>query len=167
MGRRPRGAGRASMPAIWWLRWSMSAKRRRQSERPRLGEGRARPAVGGPPPRTGPTSGRHARTRSGWRGSGSSTPPDDAPDATGTGPVPGGLAPPESGNQIAGTRSRRDNSANTNASIRSVLHANGASPFTFAASAISTSQPASSSVSCTNRAPFIDSITARTGPCAR
>jgi len=34
-----------------------------------------------------------------------------------------------------------------------VLHANGASPFTFCASAINTSQPNRSSLSCTNRAP--------------
>ena len=67
-----------------------------------------------------------------------------------------------SGSQIAGTRSRHDSSASTLASILSVLHASGASPLTFCASAISTSQPCSSSVSCTNRAPFIDSITART-----
>ncbi len=59
------------------------------------------------------------------------------------------------GSQIAGTRSRRDNSASTNASIRSVLHANGANPLTFTASAISTSQPASSRVSCTTRAPSL------------
>src|SRR5918996_2222992 len=50
-----------------------------------------------------------------------------------------------SGSQIAGTRSRRASSASTQASIRSVLHASGASPFTFCASAISTCQPASSS----------------------
>jgi hypothetical protein len=68
-----------------------------------------------------------------------------------------------SGSQIAGTRSRRASSANTQASIRSVLQANGARPFTFCASAISTCQPASSSRSCTNRAPFIDSIAARIG----
>src|ERR687896_1250809 len=67
-----------------------------------------------------------------------------------------------SGSQIAGTRSRHDSSANTRASILSVLHANGANPLTFLASATNTSQPASSSVSRTNRAPFIDSITART-----
>jgi len=35
---------------------------------------------------------------------------------------------------------------------------------TFLASAISTCQPAISSWSCTNRAPFIDSIAAYTGP---
>src|SRR5438034_4469943 len=68
-----------------------------------------------------------------------------------------------SGSQIAGTRSRRVSSASTQASIRSVLQANGARPFTFCASAISTCQPASSSRSCTNRAPFIDSIAARIG----
>jgi hypothetical protein len=68
-----------------------------------------------------------------------------------------------SGSQIAGTSSRRESSASTQASIRSVLQASGASPFTFCASAISTCQPASSSRSCTNRAPFIDSIAARTG----
>src|SRR6185437_14030472 len=68
------------------------------------------------------------------------------------------------GNQIAGTRSRRDNSANTQESILSVLQASGASPLTFCASAISTCQPANSSWSCTNRAPFIDSIAAYTGP---
>ncbi len=44
-----------------------------------------------------------------------------------------------SGNQIAGTRSRRENSASTQAPILSVLQASGASPFTFCASAISTS----------------------------
>ena len=66
------------------------------------------------------------------------------------------------GSQIAGTRSRRESSASTHASMRSVLHANGASPLTFCASATSTSQPQRSSVSCTNRAPFIDSIAART-----
>src|SRR5262249_52481178 len=48
-------------------------------------------------------------------------------------------------------------------SIRSVLQASGARPLTFWASAISTSHPASSRVSCTNRAPFIDSMAARTG----
>src|SRR5215218_2618731 len=68
-----------------------------------------------------------------------------------------------SGSQIAGTRSRRASSASTQASIRSVLQASGASPFTFCASAISTCQPASSSRSCTKRAPFIDSIAARIG----
>jgi hypothetical protein len=47
--------------------------------------------------------------------------------------------------------------------MRSVLQASGASPFTFCASAISTFQPASSSRSCTKRAPFIDSIAARIG----
>jgi Family of unknown function (DUF5996) len=68
-----------------------------------------------------------------------------------------------SGSQIAGTKSRRESSASTQASMRSVLQASGASPFTFCASAISTCQPASSSRSCTNRAPFIDSIAARIG----
>ena len=68
------------------------------------------------------------------------------------------------GSQIAGTRSRRDSSASTQESILSVLQASGASPLTFCASAISTCQPASSSWSCTNRAPFIDSIAAYTGP---
>ena len=53
------------------------------------------------------------------------------------------------GNQIAGTRSRRKSSASTLASILSVLQARGASPFTRCASAISTSQPASLSVSWT------------------
>jgi hypothetical protein len=48
--------------------------------------------------------------------------------------------------------------------MRSVLHANGANPLTFCASAICTSQPQRSRVSCTNRAPFIDSIAAHTGP---
>src|SRR5215203_2896815 len=67
------------------------------------------------------------------------------------------------GSQIAGTSSRRANSASTHASIRSVLHANGARPLTFWASATWTCQPASSSWSCTNRAPFIDSIAAATG----
>src|ERR687897_2333287 len=69
-----------------------------------------------------------------------------------------------SGSQIAATSSRWESPASTRASILSVLHANGASPLTFCASATSTSQPSSSSVSCTNRAPFIDSITARTRP---
>jgi hypothetical protein len=68
------------------------------------------------------------------------------------------------GSQIAGTKSRRESSASTQASILSVLQANGARPLTFCASAISTCQPASSSWSCTNRAPFIDSIAAYTGP---
>ena len=67
-----------------------------------------------------------------------------------------------SSSQIAGTRSRRESSASTHASMRSVLHANGASPLTLCASTTSTSQPSRSSVSCTNRAPFIDSIAART-----
>src|SRR5438876_862762 len=66
------------------------------------------------------------------------------------------------GSQIAGTRSRRQSSASTQASMRSVLQANGANPFTLAASAISIVQPASSSWSRTKRAPFIDSIAART-----
>jgi hypothetical protein len=68
-----------------------------------------------------------------------------------------------SGSQIAGTSSRRESSASTQASILSVLQASGASPFTFCASAISTSQPSRSSSSCTKRAPFIDSIAALTG----
>src|SRR5215218_9641362 len=67
------------------------------------------------------------------------------------------------GSQIAGTSSRRLSSASTQASIRSVLHANGARPLTFWASAPWTCPPASSSWSCTNRAPFIDSIAAATG----
>src|SRR6059036_776533 len=46
-----------------------------------------------------------------------------------------------SGSQIAGTRSRRVSSVSTQASIRSVLQANGARPFTFCTSAISTCQP--------------------------
>jgi hypothetical protein len=72
------------------------------------------------------------------------------------------------GSQISGTRPRRASSANTQASIRSVLHASGAIPFARCASAIRTSQPASSSWSCTNRAPVIDSIAANTGaPCSR
>jgi hypothetical protein len=51
------------------------------------------------------------------------------------------------------------------ASILSVLPANAANPLTLVASAISTSQPCSSSRWCTNRAPFIYSITPRTaGP---
>ena len=67
-----------------------------------------------------------------------------------------------SGSQISGTKSRSDNTASTRASILSVLQASGARPLTLAASAISTSQPSSSSRSCTNRAPVIDSITPRT-----
>jgi hypothetical protein len=47
--------------------------------------------------------------------------------------------------------------------MRSVLQASGASPLSFCASAISTCQPASSSVSCPKRAPFIDSIAALIG----
>jgi hypothetical protein len=49
-------------------------------------------------------------------------------------------------------------------SILSVLQANGARPLTFCASAINTSQLSSSNVSCTSRAPLMDSITARTRP---
>src|SRR5215211_6503156 len=70
-----------------------------------------------------------------------------------------------SGSQIAGTRSRCESTARTWASMRSVLQASGASPLTFCASATRTSQPSSSSVSRTNRAPVIDSITPRTRPC--
>jgi hypothetical protein len=44
------------------------------------------------------------------------------------------------------------------------LGASGASPFVRWASAISTSQPISSRLSWTKRAPFIDSIAACTGP---
>jgi hypothetical protein len=78
------------------------------------------------------------------------------------GPFP--LGPHRWGGQPdLGTKARRDSSASTRASIRSVLQASGASPLTFGASAISTCHPASSSWSCTNRAPFIDSIAARTG----
>src|ERR1019366_6729010 len=73
------------------------------------------------------------------------------------------LRTPGPGSQICGTRSRSDSTASTRASILSVLHANGARPLTFCASAISTSQPNRSSVSCTNRAPVIDSITPCTG----
>jgi hypothetical protein len=47
--------------------------------------------------------------------------------------------------------------------MRSVLQARGASLLTFWASATSTCQPARSSVSCTKRAPFIDSMAALTG----
>jgi hypothetical protein len=68
-----------------------------------------------------------------------------------------------SGSQIAGTRSRWLNVASTCESILAVLQASGARPFTYWASAISTAQPACSSVSCTKRAPVIDSITAQTG----
>src|SRR5487761_1827990 len=69
-------------------------------------------------------------------------------------------------NQIVGTRSRRHSSASTHASILSVLQASGARPLTRCASATSTSHPASSSWSWTNRAPFIDSMAARIGsPC--
>lgn len=67
-----------------------------------------------------------------------------------------------SGSQISGTRSRRASSANTRASIRSVLAASGAMPLTLAASAMATSQPERSSVSWTKRAPVIDSIAACT-----
>jgi hypothetical protein len=67
-----------------------------------------------------------------------------------------------SASQIAGTRSRCESTARTCASIVSVLHANGARPLTFCASAIDTSQPSRSKLSCTNRAPVIDSITPRT-----
>jgi hypothetical protein len=56
----------------------------------------------------------------------------------------------------------RDSSARIQASRRSVLQAGGARPFTFLAQATSTDQPQSSKVSWTKRAPFIDSITART-----
>src|SRR6266545_2190099 len=68
-----------------------------------------------------------------------------------------------SGSQISGTRSSRASSASTQQSILSVLQASGASPRAFTASAIRTSHPASSSRSCTKRAPLIDSITASTG----
>jgi len=54
--------------------------------------------------------------------------------------------------------------ARTHASILSVLQASGARPFTFCASAISTSHPMSSRLSWTKRAPFIDSMAALTGP---
>src|SRR6266542_4130345 len=67
-----------------------------------------------------------------------------------------------SGSQISGTRSSRASSASTQVSIVSVLQASGAIPRAFAASAILTSQPASSSSSWTKRAPLIDSITAST-----
>ena len=49
------------------------------------------------------------------------------------------------------------------ASTLSVLHANGANPLTRCASATNTSHPYLTSSSCTNRAPFIDSTTPRTG----
>jgi hypothetical protein len=68
-----------------------------------------------------------------------------------------------SGSQIAGTKSRWLSVASTRESILSVLQANGARPFTFLASAISTSQPSCSSVSWTSLAPVIDSTTAQTG----
>ena len=64
--------------------------------------------------------------------------------------------------EIAGTRQRCESTASTRQSTRSVLHANGASPLTFCASAISTSQPSCSSVSCTNLATVIDDVTACT-----
>jgi hypothetical protein len=52
--------------------------------------------------------------------------------------------------------------------MRSVLPANGARPFTFWASAISTSQPAKlQGVVHEAGGPFIDSITPRTGPMQR
>jgi hypothetical protein len=70
---------------------------------------------------------------------------------------------PGVGSQTAGTSSRRHSSASTHASIRSVLHASGANPLTFCASAICTCQPRSSSWSWTNRAPFIDQVAAITG----
>src|SRR6266540_2091126 len=68
-----------------------------------------------------------------------------------------------SGSQISGTKSRRASSASTQQSILSVLQASGAIPRALTASAIRTSQPRSSSWSCTKRAPLIDSITASTG----
>ena len=68
-----------------------------------------------------------------------------------------------SGSQIAGTRSRWLSTASTFESILSVLHASGARPLTFCASAISTDQPCCSRVSWTILAPVIDSITAHTG----
>jgi hypothetical protein len=64
------------------------------------------------------------------------------------------------GDEISGTRSRRLSPAGTRAPVRSVLPArvHGPSP---AASAIATSQPWSSGVSWTKRAPCIDPITAQ------
>jgi hypothetical protein len=53
---------------------------------------------------------------------------------------------------MAGTRSRRESSASTQASMRSVLQARGARPLAFWASASATSQPWRSSVSWTKRA---------------
>jgi hypothetical protein len=70
------------------------------------------------------------------------------------------------GSRMAGTRSRRESSANTDESMRSVLRASGASPSTFLASATSTDQPQGSKVSWRNRAPFIDSMTASTSSAA-
>jgi ABC-type ATPase involved in cell division len=58
-----------------------------------------------------------------------------------------GVGQPDRGHQIAPRQL-----ASTLASMRSVLQASGARPLTFCASAINTSQPCSSSVSCTNRA---------------
>jgi hypothetical protein len=68
-----------------------------------------------------------------------------------------------SGSQIAGTRSRWERVARTSESVVSVFKARGASPLARWASAISTSQPACSSVSWTSRAPVIDSTTPQTG----
>ena len=69
---------------------------------------------------------------------------------------------PELGHEIG-----RASSASTQQSIRSVLQASGASPRALTASATRTSQPASSSWSCTKRAPVIDSITASTARARR
>jgi len=62
----------------------------------------------------------------------------------------------------SGTSSRRQSSASTRASIRSVFAANGASAFALRASATCTRQPAPRKVSATQTAPLIISSAADT-----
>jgi hypothetical protein len=65
--------------AIWVSRWSISSRQAARSDAHGSGKA-ARPGAPGCGHRTGPRSGRDAGRRSGWRGSGSSNPPDDGRD---------------------------------------------------------------------------------------
>jgi hypothetical protein len=169
------GPSAAAAPARGWRPADAAAARTRRPERRggRSGHrrgGGARPRLGHPrrsrswrPPAPNRSlAGTAARTPAAWRALGAATRPGGGPGQPPPGPLVFGTHL-GSGSQLAGTSSRRDSSARTQASIRSVLPASGASPLTFCASAICTSHPSSSSWSWTNRAPFIDSIAAATG----
>jgi hypothetical protein len=148
------------------MEWTRARRSTPDWRRPSAAPGLGRPtgqAARGRPRRRGPTLGKDDRRQSASRGSGSSGSCGDQRGASEKRASSRSRRTVGSGSQISGTSPCQESSASTRASMRSVLHAKGARPLTRCASAISTSQPCASSASCTNRAPFIDSTTPRTG----